>query len=104
MLKGFFRANPYHHQRLKIFATEKPRLDAIIFPLNSPVKEVMKLAMSRMFESGGVEYLLDKWEGRGIPQFTGKVIPSGCKISDHPHQYDGILHANLYFQTLSRWS
>ena len=77
MLKGFFRANPYHNQRLKVFATEKPRLDGLIFPLNSPVKEVMKLAMSRLFESGGVEYLLDKWEGRGIPQVTGKVTPSG---------------------------
>ena len=73
MLKGFFRANPYHHQRLKVFAKEKPRLDALIFPINSPVKEVMRLAMSRLFESGGVEYLLDKWEGRGIPEVTGKV-------------------------------
>ena len=72
MLKGFFRTHPYHHQRLKVFATEKPRLDALIFPLNSPVKEVMKLASSRIFESGGAEYLLTKWEGRGVPQVTGK--------------------------------
>ena len=71
MLKGFFRANPHHYQSLKVFGSEKSRIDALIFPLNSPVREVMKMATARMFENSAVDYLLQKWEGKNIPQVKG---------------------------------
>ena len=71
MFNGFLLANPNHHQSLKVFATEKSRFDALIFPLNSPVREVMKLANTRMFENSAVGYLIQKWEGRGAAQGSG---------------------------------
>ena len=71
MLKGFFRSNPHNQQSLKVFGYEKSRIDALIFPLNSPVREVMKMASVSMFENGAVDYLLQKWEGKTIPQMTG---------------------------------
>ena len=74
MLKGFFRSNPHHQQALKVFGAEKSRIDALIFPLNSPGREVMKLATTRMFENSAVDYLLQKWEGKDIPQVRGRQV------------------------------
>ena len=78
MLKGFFRSNPHHQQSLRVFGTEKSRIDALIFPLNSPVREVMKMATTRMFENSAVDYLLQKWEGKNIPQVRGTSM---CELS-----------------------
>ena len=71
LLNGFFHSNPFHHQPLKVFGTEKSRIDALIFPLNSPVREVMKIASTRMFETSAVDYLVRKWEGESISQTSG---------------------------------
>ena len=70
-LNGFFHSNPFYHQPIKVFGTEKSRIDALIFPLNSPVREVMKIASTQMFETNAVDYLIRKWEGEGLPQETG---------------------------------
>ena len=72
MLNGFFHSNPFHQQNLKTFASaRRSRIDGLIYPLNSPVREVMRLASSRLFESGAVEYLVKKWEGNGVPETSG---------------------------------
>ena len=39
--------------------------------MNSPVKPIFDLAASRIQESGTIDYLLKKWEGREIPFSTG---------------------------------
>ena len=94
MLNGFFHSNPYYHQPLQVFGTEKSRIDALIFPLNSPVREVMKLATTRMFETSAVDYLLQKWEGEGPSQEAGMYmnikgiqapvsVPCPTKLSDN---------------------
>jgi hypothetical protein len=92
MLKGYFRTNPYHVQKVKVFAKEKARVrthqsqsvtgpvlnslsffnqfDTLVFSRNSPVKSMFKLASSRIMESGAFHYLLQRWEGRGIPTVT----------------------------------
>ena len=74
MFNGFLHNNPFHQQSLKVFAKEKAKYDALIFPLNSPFREVMKLASTRMFENSAVEYLIQKWEGRGTIQTAGMAI------------------------------
>ena len=71
LLNGFFHSNPFYHQPLKVFGTEKSMIDALIFPLNSPVREVMKIASTRMFETSAVDYLVQKWEGESTSQTTG---------------------------------
>ena len=71
LLNGFFHTNPFYHQPLKVFGIEKSRIDGLIFPLNSPVREVIKIASTQMFETSAVDYLIRKWEGEGIPQETG---------------------------------
>ena len=71
LLQGFFRSNPSHQQSLKVFGREKSSLDALIFPLNSPVREVMRVAATQLFENSYVDYLLKKWEGQNIPQLRG---------------------------------
>ena len=49
----------------------RSKVDGLIYPLNSPVREVMRLASSRIFESGSVEYLVKKWQGSGVPESNG---------------------------------
>ena len=49
----------------------RSKVDGLIYPLNSPVREVMRLASSRIFESGSVEYLVKKWQGSGVPEAKG---------------------------------
>ena len=72
MLNGFFHSNPFHQQNLKTFATaRRSSIDGLIYPVNSPVREVMRLSSSRLFESGAVEYLVKKWQGNGIPETSG---------------------------------
>ena len=71
MFSGFLHSNPYHHQSLKVFGKGRAKYDALTFPLNSPVREVMKLASVRMFENSAIEYLIKKWEGRGTVQAAG---------------------------------
>ena len=51
--------------------SRRSRVDGLIYPLNSPVREVMRLASSRLFESGSVEYLVNKWQGSGVPEAKG---------------------------------
>jgi hypothetical protein len=92
MLKGYFRTNPYNVQKLKVFAKEKARVrrhqyqsvtglvlnrpsffnqfDTLVFSRNSPVKSMFELASSRILESGAFHYLLQRWEGQGIPIVT----------------------------------
>ena len=55
-------------------SARRPRIDGLIYPLNSPVREVMRLASSRLFESGAVEYLVKKWEGNGVPKTSGGLL------------------------------
>ena len=72
MLNGFFHSNPFHQQNLKTFAAaRRSSIDGLIYPINSPLREVMRLASSRLFESGAVEYLVKKWQGNGIPETRG---------------------------------
>ena len=72
MLNGYLKSNPFHQQKLKsITKDRRSTIEGLIFPLNSPVREVMRLASSRLFESGAVEYLVKKWEGEGIPAGNG---------------------------------
>ena len=74
MINGYFHSNPFHQQNLKTFATaRRSSIDGLIYPVNSPVREVMRLASSRLFESGSVEYLVKKWQGNGIPETSGET-------------------------------
>ena len=74
MLNGYLKSNPFHQQKLKTITKDrKSTIEWLIFPLNSPVREVMRLASSRLFENGAVEYLVRKWEGEGMPETKGEA-------------------------------
>ena len=38
MLRGYFKANPFHQQNLKVFAKGRAEFQALIVPINSPLK------------------------------------------------------------------
>ena len=68
MLKGYFQANPFHQQNLKVFAYGRPEYYALIMPFNSPLKPILQKASNTLIEAGTSDYLLKLWEGKGIPQ------------------------------------
>ena len=67
MLKGYFKSNPFHQQKLKIFARGRAEFYALIVPLNSPLKPILQMASNALTEAGTRDYLLKAWEGTGIP-------------------------------------
>jgi hypothetical protein len=67
MLKGYFQANPYRQQQLKVFAKGKAEYYNVILPWNSPLKSILQKASSTFIESGTVDYMSRAWEGKDIP-------------------------------------
>ena len=68
MLKGYFQANPFRQQSLKVFAYGRAEYYAIIVPTNSPLKPILQMGSSALVEAGTSDYLIKAWEGKGIPQ------------------------------------
>ena len=67
-LKQYFKKNPYHQQKLKVFSRMPPQAGAIIVQLNSPLKPIMQAAFNSLTEAGIKDALLEEWEGSSIPQ------------------------------------
>jgi hypothetical protein len=70
MLKGYFQANPFRQQQLKVFAKGKAEFYALIFPWNSPLKPILQKASNTFIESGTMDYMSKAWEGKEIPSNT----------------------------------
>ena len=68
MLKGFFQANPFRQQNLKVFAYGRPTYYTLIIPFNSPLKPILQKASNILTETGANDYLIKAWEGKDIPQ------------------------------------
>ena len=66
-LVGYFQANPFHIQNIKVFAKGRAEYFSIVLPFNSPLKPILQRGTNAMIERGSVGYLLKKWEGTGIP-------------------------------------
>ena len=67
-LQGFFQANPFHVQDIKVFGKGRPEYFSLIVPFNSPLKPILQKGVNTMIEGGTAGYLLKKWEGKGIPK------------------------------------
>ena len=67
-LKSYFKNNPYHQQRLKVFAKSQPQPAGIIVELNSPLKPILRAASTALTEAGIKDVLIKEWEGASIPQ------------------------------------
>ena len=67
-LKQYFKDNPYHQQKLKVFSKMPPKAGAIIVTPNSPLKPILQAAFNSLTESGIKDALLAEWEGSSIPQ------------------------------------
>ena len=68
MLKGFFQANPFRQQNLKVFAYGRAQYYALIVPFNSPLKPILQMASMKLTEAGTNDHLITAWEGKAIPQ------------------------------------
>lgn len=66
MLKGYFKANPFRIQNLKVFAKGRATFYTLIVPFNSPLKPILQLATTKLQEAGTMDYLITKWEGKEI--------------------------------------
>ena len=62
-LNGYFKANPFESQNLKLFGGSKSLLKGIIFPKNCPLTPIFKYAMLKLDEGGTFEFLQKKWMG-----------------------------------------
>ena len=67
-LISYFEANPFHQQRLKVFARSRPQPQGLIVQLNSPLKPILQAASNALTEAGIKDALLKEWEGASIPQ------------------------------------
>ena len=82
-LTSFFQTNPFHQQKLKVFAKSRPQPQGFIVQHNSPLKPILQAAANALTEAGIKDALLKEWEGSSIPQnaedetmvlTTGQVI------------------------------
>lgn len=48
MLKGFFKANPFYSQNLKVFARGRAEFYTLILPFNSPLKPILQKICSQL--------------------------------------------------------
>ena len=67
MLKGYFQANPFRNQRVKVFAFGRAEYYSVIVPSNSPLKPFLQRASNILTEAGTNDYLIKEWEGKEIP-------------------------------------
>jgi hypothetical protein len=65
-LKGFFKANPFWNQNIKLFAREKAKYYATIVPKNNPLKPIFQQTVNEIIESGTMDNIIAKWEGPPI--------------------------------------
>jgi hypothetical protein len=65
-LGGFFKANPFWHQNLKLFGKEKPTLYSNMLPKDSPLTPFFRQTMAKVVENGLREHITSKWEGKDI--------------------------------------
>lgn len=66
-LLGYFRANPFFSQNVKVFGKGKAEYFSLVLPFNSPLKPILQKGVNSMIEGGSVDHLLKLWEGKGIP-------------------------------------
>ena len=71
MLKSYFNANPFHQQKLKVFAKGRPVLTALIVPKNSPLQPILQSASNKLTQTGISDAFSKHWEGQNIVQSGG---------------------------------
>ena len=67
-LKSYFKNNPFHQQKLKVFAKSQPQPAGLIVELNSPLTPILRASSTALAETGIKYALLKEWEGASIPQ------------------------------------
>ena len=67
-LTSYFEKNPFHQQKLKVFAKSQPQPAGIVVELNSPLTPILRAASTTLAEAGIKDALLKEWEGASIQQ------------------------------------
>ena len=62
-LKQYFKNNPYHQQKLKVFSKMPPDTASMIVQLNSPLKPILQAAFNSLTEAGIKDALLTRRMG-----------------------------------------
>ena len=57
-LMSYFNTNPFHQQKLKVFAKSQPQPQGLIVQLNSPLKPILQAASNALTEAGIKDALL----------------------------------------------
>jgi hypothetical protein len=68
LLKGYFRANPFHVQRLDIFSTVEIGYSCLTFSFNSPLKAIFEKSITDTREKGVQHNLQIQWIGGALNQ------------------------------------
>ena len=74
ILKGYFKANPFHLQNVKTFGKGRASFFSLIVPTNSPLKPILQKASNQLMESGTMDYLIKVWLGNDI-SWKKKISP-----------------------------
>ena len=67
-LTSYFEKNPFHQQKLKVFAKSQPQPAGIVVESNSPLTPILRAASTTLAEAGIKDALLKEWEGASIQQ------------------------------------
>ena len=70
-LKSFFNENPFHSQKLRIFAKQRPVFGGFYLTKNCPLVPALRRGMTVLREKGVVARLKEKWEGKEPPRTFG---------------------------------
>ena len=81
-LLGYFRANPFFSQNVKVFGKGRAEYFSLVLPFNSPLKPILQKGVNSMIEGGSVDHLLKLWEGKGIPvnAASGKMVLTAGQV------------------------
>ena len=64
ILKGYFKSNPFHVQKVRTFGKDKPFFYALMFPTNTPLKPILQKASNQLVEGGTMDHLTKVWLGK----------------------------------------
>ena len=79
---GYFKANPFVSQKVKVFGKSKAKYFGSLLPANSPLKPILQKGTDTLIEAGALDHLIKAWVGRGVPinQDSEKMVLSTGQV------------------------
>ncbi len=82
IILGFFKANPFFQQEVKLFAPSQPNYYSIIVNRGSPLKPILQSVSTKIAEGGAIERLANVWIGSKLPTVIGGEEKTVLNIGD----------------------